>query len=51
MYMNNLGKENWKEVQWILKYLRGTTSHALYFGGSNIVLQAYVDATMAGDKK
>ena len=22
-YMNNLGKEHWKEVQWILNYLRG----------------------------
>ena len=28
-YMNNPGKENWKSVQWILRYLRGTTSHAL----------------------
>ena len=32
-YMNNPGKENWKVVQWILRYLRGTTSHALCFGG------------------
>ena len=30
-YMNNLGKEHWKAVQWILRYLRGTTSHALCF--------------------
>ena len=49
-YMNNPGKEHWKEVQWILKYLRGTTSHELCFGGSDIVLQRYVDADMAGDK-
>ena len=28
-YMNNLGKVYWKAVKWILKYLRGTTSHAL----------------------
>ena len=26
-YMNNPGKEYWKEVQWVLRYLRGTTSH------------------------
>ena len=50
MYMNNPCKENWKEVKWILRYLRGTTSHALCFGGSDIVLQGYVDAYMAGDK-
>ena len=37
-YMNNLGKEYWRAVQWILRYLRGTTSHALCFGGSDTVL-------------
>ena len=49
-YMNNPGKENWKEVQWILKYLRGSTSHALCFGRLDIVLHGYVDAYMVGDK-
>ena len=49
-YMNNPGKEHWKAVQWILRYLRGTTSHALCFGGSNTILQGYVDADMSGDK-
>ena len=49
-YMNNPGKENWKVVHWILRYLRGTTSHALCFEGSDIVLQGYVDANMEGDK-
>ena len=38
MYMNNLGKEHWKSVQWILMYLRGTTSHALCFGDPDIVI-------------
>ena len=37
-YMNNPGKDHWKEVQWILKYLRGSTSHALCFGGSDTIL-------------
>ena len=49
-YMNNPSKENWKEVQWILRYLRGITSHALCFGGSDTVLKRYVDVDMAGDK-
>ena len=31
--------------------LRGVTSHALCFGGLDIVLQGYVDANMAGDKE
>ena len=30
--------------------MRGTTSHALCFGGSDTILQGYVDADMAGDK-
>ena len=49
-YMNNPGKEHWKVVQWILRYLRGTTSHVLCFGGRDTVLQGYVDVDMAGDK-
>ena len=49
-YMNNLGKEHWEGVKWTLRYLRGTTTHALCFGGSNTFLQGYVDLDMAGDK-
>ena len=37
-YMNNPGKEHWKVVQWILSYLRGTTSHELCFGGLDTAL-------------
>jgi hypothetical protein len=49
-YMNNLGKEHWEEEKCILRYLRGTPTHALCFGGSNIVLQGYLDSDMASDK-
>ena len=49
-YMDDPGKEHWMEVKWILRYLRGTTSHAPCFGGSSTVLQGYVDSDMAGDK-
>ena len=48
--MNNPGKEHWKAIQWILRYFRGTISHALCFGGSNTILQGYVDVDMARDK-
>ena len=34
----------------IPRYLRRTTSHALCFGGSDTILQGFVDVDMAGDK-
>jgi hypothetical protein len=37
-YMNNPSKEHWQELKWILDYLRGTTTHALCFGGSYTIL-------------
>ena len=42
-YMISPGKEHWEAVKYIIRYLRGTSTHALCFGGSNIVLQGYVD--------
>ena len=49
-YMNNPGKEHWMAVKWILRYLKVTTNKASCFGGSNISLQGYVDADIAGDR-
>ena len=45
--MNNPSKEHWEVVKWILMYLRGTSSHALCFGGSYTILHGYVDSDMA----
>jgi hypothetical protein len=42
-YMNNPGKEHWEAGKWILRYLRGTSTHALCFGGSDTFLEGYVD--------
>jgi hypothetical protein len=49
-YMKNQGKEHWEEVKWILRYLKGTSTHALCFGGSDTFLEGCVDLDMAGDK-
>jgi hypothetical protein len=49
-YMNNPNKEHWEAVKWILRYLRGTVTYALCFGGSDTILQEYVDSDMTGDK-
>ncbi|KAG8472381.1 hypothetical protein CXB51_035329 [Gossypium anomalum] len=48
-YMVNLGKEHWKTVQWILRYLRGTTDVCLQFGRTEDGVIGYVDADFAGD--
>jgi hypothetical protein len=49
-YIDNLRKEHWEVVKWILRYLRGNNTHALCFGGLDIDLQGYVDSDMEGDK-
>jgi hypothetical protein len=49
-YMNNSDKKPWEAIKWILGYLKGIATHALCFGGLDIVLHGYVDSDMAGDK-
>ncbi|KAG8489147.1 hypothetical protein CXB51_017180 [Gossypium anomalum] len=48
-YMANPGKEHWKAVQWVLRYLRGTTDVCLQFGRTKDRVIGYVDADFAGD--
>ena len=48
-YVSYLGVEYWNVVKWILRYLRGTSSKCLHFGGSTTYLQGYVDSNLVGD--
>jgi hypothetical protein len=48
-YMSNPGKEHWRAVQWILKYLRGTVDFCLKFGRTDKGLIGYVDSDYAAD--
>ncbi|KAG8503337.1 hypothetical protein CXB51_001297 [Gossypium anomalum] len=48
-YMANLGKEHWKAVQWILRYLRGTTNVCLRFGRIEDGVIGYIDTDFARD--
>ena len=48
-FMANPGKEHWKAVQWIFRYLRGTSSDCLQFGKSRDGLVGYVDSDYASD--
>ena len=51
-YMSNPGKEHWQAVKWILRYLRGTSSVGLLYGGvdGDITLRGYCDSDYAGDR-
>ena len=48
-YMSKPGKEHWGAVQWILRYLRGSSSVCLCFGKSGVGLVSYVNSDYAGD--
>ena len=48
-YMANPGKEHWRAVQWILRYLRGTSNAYLQFGKTRDGLVGFVDSDFAGD--
>jgi hypothetical protein len=47
--MANHGKEHWKAVQWIFRYLRGTSKACLKFSGIGKGLVGYVDSDYAAD--
>ena len=43
-FLVNPGKDHWKVVKWIFRYLRGNSKLCLIFGDSKPVLEGYVDA-------
>jgi hypothetical protein len=48
-YMENLGKEHWRTVKWVLWYLRGTSNYCItYKNGSDLVC-GYLDSYFVGD--
>ena len=47
--MANPGKEHWKTVQWIFRYLRGSTDVCLHFGRTRDEVVGYVDSDFASD--
>ncbi|KAE8665844.1 Retrovirus-related Pol polyprotein from transposon TNT 1-94 [Hibiscus syriacus] len=48
-YMANPGKEHWNIVKRILRYIKGTSNVALCYGGSNLLINGYVDSHFAED--
>ena len=49
IYMDNPGKQHWKTVQWISRYLSGTSNTCLNFGKYGEGLVGYVDSDFATD--
>ena len=48
-YMENLGKEHWAVVKWVIQYLRGKSNYCITFDGCSDEVCAYVDSDFAGD--
>ncbi|CAA7059133.1 unnamed protein product [Microthlaspi erraticum] len=48
-FLSNPGRDHWTAVKWILRYLRGTSSLKLTFGGTKPLLVSYTDSDMSGD--
>uniref|UniRef100_A0A2N9ERH0 Retroviral polymerase SH3-like domain-containing protein n=1 Tax=Fagus sylvatica TaxID=28930 RepID=A0A2N9ERH0_FAGSY len=49
-YQSNPGPAHWRAVKRILRYLRGTSDHALCYHGGDLRLTDYSDADWASDK-
>ena len=48
-YQSNPGREHWKAVKRILRYLKGTMDYCLVYQGSELRLVRYSDADWGGD--
>ena len=48
-YMTNPGKEHWKTVKRILRYIKGASYAALCYGGSEFTIRGYVDSDVVGN--
>ncbi|KAE8683472.1 hypothetical protein F3Y22_tig00111208pilonHSYRG00305 [Hibiscus syriacus] len=48
-YIANPVKNHWNTVKRILRYIKGTSNVELCYGGSNLLINGYVDSDYAGD--
>lgn len=48
-FLSNSGREHWKAVKWIMRYLQNTSNLRLRFGSDKPVLISYTDADMGED--
>ena len=45
-FMADPGQEHWNVVKRILRYIKGTSGAALYFGGSEFIIRGCVDSDL-----
>ena len=48
-FMADPGREHWNATKRILRYIKGTSNTALYFGRFDFIVRRYVDSDFAGD--
>jgi len=48
-FFSNTGRVHWEAVNWIFRYMRGTSKMYLRFGGSKPILKGFTNADMPGD--
>ena len=46
---HDTGKEQWKVVKWILRYLKGTSNMCLRFGSGKPQFDGFTDSDMSAD--
>jgi len=49
LHLSSYEKEHWEAVKRVLRYVKGTGSHGLEYGGDSVKLSAYTDSDYAGD--
>lgn len=47
-YMENLGKEHWGALKWVLQYLKGTSNYCITYNGISDSVCGYVDSDFVG---
>ena len=48
-YMENLGKEHWNVVKWVLRHLRATSDYCITFNNNIDYVCGFVDSDFTGD--
>ncbi|XP_075088620.1 secreted RxLR effector protein 161-like [Nicotiana tabacum] len=49
-YQSNPGRDHWKAVKRIFRYLKGTADYSLCYSGNDLYLRGYTDVDWAGDQ-